>query len=103
MQDDPAADDSERERFRQGVGLIVPDSFGGGERMKKPKKKTNYFEGLEELGKKHGVKVTDMSERGIRAIGLLNGVGRQDQRPDKPNSPVDPSRPVPQVKADRGQ
>jgi hypothetical protein len=60
--------------------------------MKKRKKKptTNYFEVLEELGKKHGVKVTDMSKRGIRAIGFLSGVGRQDQRPDKPNSPVDP-------------
>ncbi len=59
-------------------------------RKKKKKKKTNYFEVLEELGKKHGVKVTDMSKRGIRAIGFLSGVGRQDQRPDKPNSPVDP-------------
>ncbi len=57
--------------------------------MKKPKKTTNYFEVLEELGKKHGVKVTDMSKRGIRAIGFLGGVGRQDQR-DKPNSPIDP-------------
>jgi hypothetical protein len=82
---------------------MVPDGFGGGERMKKPKKKTNYFEVMEELGKKHGVKVTDMSKRGIRAIGFLGGVGSQDQRPDKPNSPVDPGRPVPQVKADRGQ
>jgi hypothetical protein len=44
--------------------------------MKKPKKTTNYFEVLEELGKKHGVKVTDMSKRGIRAIGFLGGVGR---------------------------
>ena len=58
--------------------------------MKKPKKTTNYFEIMEELGKKHGVKVTDMSKRGIRAIGFLSGVGSQDQRPDKQNSPVDP-------------
>ena len=50
---------------------MVPDSFGGGERMKKPKKKTKYFAVLEGLGKKHGVKVTDMSKRGIRAIGFL--------------------------------
>jgi hypothetical protein len=71
--------------------------------MKKPKKTTNYFEAMEELGKKHGIKVTDVSKRGIRAIGLLSGVGRQDQRPGKPNSPVDPGRPVLQVKADRGQ
>jgi hypothetical protein len=54
--------------------------------MKKPT--TNYFEVMEELGKKHGVKVTDMSKRGIRAIGLLGGVGSQDRRPDKP--PIDP-------------
>jgi hypothetical protein len=73
--------------------------------MKKPEKKTtrNYFEVLEELGKKHAVKVTNMSKRGIRAIGFLSGVGSQDQRPDEPNSPVDPSRPVPQVRTDRGQ
>jgi hypothetical protein len=58
--------------------------------MKKPKKKTNYFEAMEKAGKKHGVKVTDMSKRGMRAIGLLSGVGRQDQRPDKPTSPIDP-------------
>jgi hypothetical protein len=58
--------------------------------MKKPKKTKNYSEVMEEAGKKHGVKVTDMSKRGIRAIGLLGGVGSQDQRPDKPNSPVDP-------------
>jgi hypothetical protein len=59
--------------------------------MKKQKKKptTNYFEALEELGEKHGIKVTDMSKRGIRAIGFLGGVGRQDQRPDKPNSRID--------------
>jgi hypothetical protein len=67
--------------------------------MKKRRKKTtNYLEVLEKLGKKHGVKVTDMSKRGIRAIGFLGGVGR----PDKPNSPVDPGSPVPQVKADWG-
>lgn len=92
-----ANDDWERSGSSKG-GLIVPDSFGGGNRMKKPKKKptTNYFEVMEELGKKHGVKVTDMSKRGIRAIGFLGGVRRQDQRPHKPNSPVDPGgeRPV---------
>ena len=73
--------------------------------MKKAKKtqKKASMDSLKELAQKYGVKVTDMSKRGIRAIGFLSGVGRQDQRPDKPNSPVDPSRPVPQVKADRGQ
>jgi hypothetical protein len=75
---------------------VVPDSFGGGECMEKPKKneKTNYFEVMEELGKKHGVKVTDMSKRGIRAVGFLGGVGRKDQRPDKPNSPANRRRKV---------
>jgi hypothetical protein len=65
--------------------------------VKKSKKKTttNYFEVMEEAGKKYGVKVTDMSKLGIRIIGFPSGVGSQDQRPDKPNSPVDPSRPVP--------
>jgi hypothetical protein len=56
---------------------------------------TNYFEVLEELGKKHGVKVTAMSKRGIRAVGFLGGVRKKDQGPDKPNSPVDPGEPVP--------
>jgi hypothetical protein len=57
--------------------------------MKKPKKTKTYFEVLEELGKKHGVKVTDMSKRGIRAIGFLSGVGSQDQRPQdqRPDEP----------------
>jgi hypothetical protein len=54
-------------------------------RMKKPKKeKRNYFEVMEEAGKKHGVKVTDMSKRGIRGIGFLGGVGRQSQGSDQP-------------------
>jgi hypothetical protein len=52
--------------------------------MKKPTKTTNYFEVMEELGKKHGVKVTDMSKRGVRAIGFLGGVRKKDRRPDKP-------------------
>jgi len=43
--------------------------------MKKPKQTTNYFEVMEELGKKHGIRVTEMSKRGIRAIGFLSGVG----------------------------
>jgi hypothetical protein len=57
--------------------------------MKKPRKTTTYFEVMKKLGKKRGVKVTDMSKRGIRAIGLLSGVGRQGQGHDKPNSPAD--------------
>jgi hypothetical protein len=37
-------------------------------------KATNYFEALAELGKKHGVKVTDMSRRGIRIVVGLCGL-----------------------------
>ena len=84
---------------------MVPDSFGGGERLQKPKKKKTtkkYFEVMEEAGKKHGVKVTDMSKREIRAIGFVSGVGRQDQRLDKPNSPVDPSGERPFGQSDKG-
>jgi hypothetical protein len=58
--------------------------------MKKPKKNaTNSLEALQELGKKYGVQVTDMAERGIRAIGIL-GVRRQDQQSSKDLSPADP-------------
>ena len=34
---------------------------------------------MQEIGRKYGVKVTDMSERGVRAIGFLGGVSRHDQ------------------------
>ena len=46
-------------------------------RMKKPKKtqKKASIDSLKELGQKYGVKVTDMSECGVRAIGILGGVG----------------------------
>ena len=45
--------------------------------MKKPKKtqKKASIDSLKELGQKYGVKVTDMSECGVRAIGILGGVG----------------------------
>jgi hypothetical protein len=52
--------------------------------MKKAEKNaTNSLEALQELGKKYGVQVTDMAERGIRAIGILGGVRRQDQQSSK--------------------
>ncbi len=59
--------------------------------MKKPKKNTpKSLKDLQELGKKYGVRVTDMAKRGIRAIGVLGGVRRQDQQPSKDPSPADP-------------
>ena len=53
--------------------------------MKKPKntQKIMSMDSLKELGRKYGVKVTDMSERGVRAIGFLGGVRRKDQKPGK--------------------
>lgn len=47
--------------------------------MKKPEKINSLLERMQELGKKYGVKVTDGSERGIRAIGFLGGVGKKDE------------------------
>jgi hypothetical protein len=46
---------------------------------KKAQKKAS-MDSLTELGRRYGVKVTDMSGRGVRAIGILGGVGRSDQR-----------------------
>jgi hypothetical protein len=44
--------------------------------MKKPNKNKgkSYVDIMKEAGEKYGVKVTDMSEQGVRAIGLLGGV-----------------------------
>jgi hypothetical protein len=49
--------------------------------MKKPETKAtkSLMDRMQELGHKYGVKVTDMSERGVLAIGFLGGVRRQDQ------------------------
>ena len=54
---------------------------GWSDGMRKSKNKTemSYLEMMKEAAEKYGVKVTDMSERGIRAIGFLSGVGSQDQ------------------------
>ena len=58
--------------------------------MKKPQKKTNksLVDTMQELGQEYGVKVTDMSERGVQGIGFLGGVRRQDKGPQtsKPNT-----------------
>lgn len=47
--------------------------------MKKPEKtaQKSLMERLKELGQKHGVKVTDLSERGVRAIGIIGGVKKR--------------------------
>lgn len=51
--------------------------------MKKPKKPIKSLEALQELGRKYGVQVADMANRGIRAIGILGGIRRQDQELSK--------------------
>lgn len=48
----------------------------------KPKK--SYFETMKELGEKYGVKVTDMSERGVRGIGIVGGVAAKLRKPQNP-------------------
>jgi hypothetical protein len=73
--------------------------------MKKPKTKAtkSLMDTMQELGQKDGVKVTDMSERGVRAIGFLGGVGwemadqvgfhssavRSDERGSECEAPLD--------------
>jgi hypothetical protein len=44
--------------------------------MKRPKTKAtkSLMDTMQELGQKYGVKVTDMSGRGVRGIGFLGGV-----------------------------
>ena len=58
--------------------------------MKKPKTKAtkSLMDRMQELGQKYGVKVIDMSDRGVRAIGILGGVRRQDKgsRTPEPNT-----------------
>ena len=52
--------------------------------MKEPKTKAtkSLMDTMRELGQKSGVNVTDTSERGVRAIGFLGGVRRQNARRD---------------------
>ena len=60
--------------------------------MKKAKKNMNKtsIDEMKEAAAKYGVQVTDMSERGVRAIGILGGVRRQDREPNK-NEPTNPA------------
>ena len=44
-----------------------------------------------EIFRKYGVTITDMAERGIRALGILGGIRRPDQEPSKEHSHVDAS------------
>jgi len=48
--------------------------------MKRPKTKAtkSLMDTMQELGQKYGVKVADMSGRGVRGIGFLGGVRRQN-------------------------
>jgi len=48
---------------------------------KKAQKKAS-MDSLTELGRRYGVKVTDMSERGVRAVGFLAGARRKHQKPE---------------------
>jgi hypothetical protein len=49
--------------------------------MKKTKNKDgeSFLDRAKEIGKKYGVEVKDGSELGIRGIGIVGGVRRQDQ------------------------
>lgn len=51
--------------------------------MKKPAKTApkSLMSKMKELGQKHGVKVTDLSERGVRAIGIIGGIPNPDKIP----------------------
>jgi hypothetical protein len=62
---------------RETSGITGSGRKCGG--MKKPKTKPtkSLMDTMQEIGRKYGVKVTDMSERGVRAIGLLVEVGRK--------------------------
>ena len=66
-------------------GREVGSRFNSGRdcRMKKPKKtqKKASMDSLKELGQKYDVTVTDMSERGVRAIGMLGGIKMGSQCP----------------------
>lgn len=50
--------------------------------MKKRKKKS-LMRTMQELGQRYGVTVTDMSERGVKAIGIIGGVRREDDKTDR--------------------
>ena len=56
--------------------------------MKKPNKNKgkSYVDIMKEAGEKYGVKVTDMSEQGVRAVGLLGGVRPKRAAHTRPRS-----------------
>lgn len=47
-------------------------------KKRKTKARKSTLDSMQEIGRKYGVKVTDMSERGVRAIGFLGGVRNQE-------------------------
>lgn len=60
--------------------------------MKRVKKNTNKIstDAMKEAAAKYGVQVIDMSERGVRAVGILGGVRKQGPEPNK-NKTTDPA------------
>jgi len=50
--------------------------------MKKANKKS-LMDTTRELSQKYGVRVTDLSQREVQAIGIIGGVRKQDQAPPK--------------------
>jgi hypothetical protein len=51
--------------------------------MKKRKTKAtkSTLDSMQEIGRKYGVKVTDMSERGVRGIGIVGGIRMKNEGP----------------------
>ncbi len=66
---------------RETSGITGGGRECGGMKGPKTKATKSLMDTVHDLGQKSGVKVTDMSERGVRAIGLMWGVRRIDQAP----------------------
>src|ERR1019366_1155743 len=64
---------------RETSGITGSGRKCGGMKKRKTKATKSTLDSMQEIGRKYGVKVTDMSERGVRGIGFLRGVSRQDQ------------------------
>jgi hypothetical protein len=64
---------------RESDRIVRSGRERGGMKKRKKKATKSTLDSMQEIGRKYRVKVTDMSERGVRAIGFLGGVSRQDQ------------------------